>query len=70
MLYVPDQVIIVAGINKIVRNLEYAEKRVRYYAAHIDVKRLNKNTPCAFTGCCIDCKSKERIRNNFVAIKG
>lgn len=70
MLYGPEQVIIVAGINKIVRNLEEAEKRVRNYAAPIDAKRLNKNTPCAVTGRCIDCRSKERICNDFVVIKG
>jgi len=70
MLYGPDQVIIVAGINKIVRNVEAAEKRVRNYAAPIDAKRLNKNTPCAVTGCCVDCKSKDRICNDFIIIKG
>lgn len=70
MLYGPEQVIIVAGINKIVRNLEEAENRVRQYAAPIDAKRLGKNTPCAITGRCVDCSSKERICNDFVVIKG
>lgn len=70
MLYGPDQVIIVAGINKIVKDLEEAEKRVRNYAAPIDAKRLNKKTPCTVTGCCADCRSKERICNDFVVIKG
>lgn len=70
MLYGPEQVIIVAGINKIVRNLEEAENRVRHYAAPIDAKRLGKNTPCAITGRCADCSSKERICNDFVVIKG
>lgn len=70
MLYGPEQVIIVAGINKIVRNLEEAENRVRQYAAPIDAKRLGKNTPCAITGHCVDCSSKERICNDFVVIKG
>ncbi|SHN02485.1 Uncharacterised ACR, YkgG family COG1556 [Anaerosporobacter mobilis DSM 15930] len=70
MLYGPKQVIIVAGINKIVKNLEEAEMRVRQYAAPIDAKRLNKDTPCAKLGYCIDCKSPNRICNDFVVIKG
>ncbi len=69
VIYGPEQVIIVAGVNKIVRNLEEAEKRVRQYAAPLDAKRLNKNTPCASLGYCVDCKSEERICNDFVTIK-
>lgn len=69
MIYGPEQVIIVAGINKIVRNLDEAEKRVRNYAAPLDAKRLGKDTPCASLGYCADCKSEERICNDFVVIK-
>ncbi len=69
MIYGPKQVIIVAGINKIVKNLEEAEKRVRNYAAPLDAKRLNKKTPCVSLGYCVDCKSEERICNSFVVIK-
>lgn len=70
MLYGPKQVIIVTGINKIVKNLEEAEIRVRQYSAPIDAKRLNKDTPCSKLGYCIDCKSPNRICNDFVVIKG
>lgn len=70
MLYGPKQVIIVTGINKIVKNLEEAEIRVRQYVAPIDAKRLNKDTPCSKLGYCIDCKSPNRICNDFVVIKG
>jgi len=69
MIYGPEQVIIVTGVNKIVRNLEEAEKRVRQFAAPLDAKRLNKKTPCATLGYCIDCKSEDRICNDFVVIK-
>lgn len=69
MLYGPEQVIIVAGINKIVKDLEEAEKRVRNYAAPLDAKRLHKKTPCASLGYCVDCKSEERICNGFVVIR-
>lgn len=70
MLYGPKQVILIAGINKIVKNLEEAEIRVRQYTAPIDAKRLNKDTPCAKLGYCVDCKSPNRICNDFVVIKG
>lgn len=70
MIYGPKQVIIVAGINKLVQNIEDAEKRVRNYAAPIDAKRLNKDTPCTKLGHCVDCKSPNRICNDFVTITG
>ena len=70
MIYGPKQVIIVAGINKLVRNLEEAERRVRNYAAPLDAKRLNKDTPCTKLGHCVDCKSPNRICNDFVTITG
>lgn len=70
MIYGPKQVIIITGINKIVKNLEEAEIRVRQYAAPVDAKRLNKDTPCTKLGYCIDCKSPNRICNDFVVIKG
>lgn len=70
MIYGPKQVIIVAGINKLVRNKEEAEKRVRNYVAPIDAKRLNKDTPCTKLGHCVDCKSPNRICNDFVTITG
>ena len=70
MIYGPKQVIIVAGINKIVRNLEEAEKRVRNYVAPLDAKKLGKNTPCTKVGYCVDCKSPERICNYFTVITG
>lgn len=70
MIYGPKQVIIVAGINKIVRNIEEAERRVRNYTAPIDAKRLGKDTPCTNIGHCVDCKSPNRICNDFVIIRG
>jgi len=70
MLYGPKQVILVTGINKIVKDIEDAEKRVRSYSAPIDAKRLGKNTPCTTLGYCVDCKSPNRICNDFTIIRG
>ena len=70
MLYGPTQVIIVIGINKIVRDLPEAIERTRQIAAPLDAKRLNKDTPCVKLGRCIDCNHKQRICNDFVLITG
>lgn len=70
IIYGPKQVILVSGTNKIVSNSDEAIYRIRQIAAPLDAKRLGKNTPCAKIGRCIDCKSKERICNDFVCITG
>lgn len=69
MIYGPDKVIIVAGINKIVKDLDEAIERNREMAAPANAKRLNKNTPCAKIGYCMDCTSADRICRNYVLIK-
>lgn len=68
IIYGPRQVILVVGINKIVENVDMAIKRTRQIAAPLDAKRLNKNTPCTKLNKCIDCKSSDRICNDFVLI--
>lgn len=68
MLYGPEQVIVVVGKNKIVKDVNAAIKRTRQLAAPLDAKRLNKNTPCTSLEHCIDCRHKERICNDFVLI--
>jgi hypothetical protein len=44
--------IIVAGINKITRDLDNALKRAREYATPLNCKRLNWNSPCYKDGIC------------------
>ena len=68
IIYGPEQVILVAGTNKIVSGSEEAIQRVRQIAAPLDAKRLGKNTPCVKLGRCVNCKSQERICNDFVCI--
>jgi len=61
MIYGPKSVIVVAGINKIVKNIDEAVERVRRIAAPANTIRLNKNTPCTKTGYCVDCRTEDRI---------
>ncbi|MDR2089048.1 MAG: lactate utilization protein [Clostridiales Family XIII bacterium] len=51
----------IAGVNKIVRNLQEALIRIKNVAAPLNAKRLNKHTPCAVTGKCENCNAGERL---------
>jgi len=64
----PKKAIVVAGVNKIVKDLEAAEKRVKEWVAPQNIKRLNRKTPCAETGVCADCSSPDRICNIYVTL--
>lgn len=66
LIYGPDQVIILAGMNKIVSNVEDGVRRVRNLATPPNCIRLNKQTPCAVTGTCADCMSNDCICNQIV----
>ncbi|HHY37617.1 MAG TPA: lactate utilization protein [Clostridia bacterium] len=63
LVFGPKRVIVVAGINKIVPDLDSALWRVKHVAAPMNAKRLGYKTPCAETGVCSDCSSPERICN-------
>jgi hypothetical protein len=69
MLYGPKKVIVIAGINKIVKDIDEAIKRNKYICAPANAKRLNANTPCKEIGTCIDCKSKFRLCCEYTVIK-
>jgi len=68
ILYGPGKVILLAGANKIVPNLAYAQERIRHFVAPANAKRLGRKTPCAETGQCADCSSPDRICNATVVI--
>ena len=55
LIYGPDEVIIITGMNKVVANVEDGIRRVRNEATPPNTVRLNRNTPCAKTGRCGDC---------------
>jgi hypothetical protein len=61
MIYGPNNVIIVAGYNKIVGDVELGIKRSKEIAAVMNAKRVGVKTPCATTGNCIDCNAPSRI---------
>ena len=59
--YGPEHVIIVAGINKVVKNLESATERARTIAAPINKQRFGGTTPCLKTGSCGNCRAEDCI---------
>jgi hypothetical protein len=63
MTFGPRRVIVVAGSNKIVPDLEAAIRRVHEVAAPMRARSLGLETPCAETGVCVDCQSVRRICN-------
>ncbi len=58
--YGPKSVIIIAGYNKLVRNLEEAEIRVKTQAAPPNCIRLNCPTYCKETGECVSLSKPDR----------
>jgi len=64
----PKKTIVVCGVNKIVKDLEAAEKKVREWVAPQNAKRLGRKTPCVETGVCADCNSPDRICNIYVSL--
>jgi len=61
MSYGPGKVILVAGYNKIVEDVQEAIKRIKNVAAPLNARRLNIDVPCAKLGRCVDCNSPNRI---------
>ncbi len=69
MVYGPQKVIVVCGINKIVKDDEAAQNRIREIAAPINAMRVGAKTPCTTTGVCHDCSSPGRICGQYVTIR-
>jgi hypothetical protein len=61
MTFGPKKVIIIAGYNKIVPDVNSALDRIKGVAAPLNAKRLGLPLPCAETGYCHDCKTEARI---------
>jgi len=61
----PKHVIVLAGRNKIVPDIEDAMARIKDFAAPANAMRLDKKTPCAKTAFCHECKSPDRICNTW-----
>lgn len=69
MSYGPDNVIVLVGINKIVKSVDDAVSRARNIAAPLNAQRFNLTTPCITTGTCTDCKTEGCICSYIVVTR-
>jgi hypothetical protein len=61
MIYGPENVMIIAGHNKIVTDIDEGILRSKEVAAVMNAHRIGSKTPCATTGKCVDCNAPGRI---------
>ncbi len=66
LIHGPENVIVIAGMNKIVPDVDSAIKRIRNFAAPPNAVRLDCNTPCKELGRCADCLSPDCICDQIV----
>ena len=57
----PGKTIVIAGYNKIVRDIDEAFARIETHAAPMNNKRLDKPNPCVKSGVCMDCDGDTRL---------
>lgn len=78
MIFGPKKVILVVGVNKIVKDVEAALERIHQYAAPVNAERHVmkhhaenfSSLPCVKTGSCVECRSVWKICNYTVIIDG
>ncbi len=66
LVFGPKNVVVIAGRNKIVPDMDAAYTRVRTVAAPKNAQRFPIQTPCKKTGECGDCFCPETICASFV----
>lgn len=66
MCFGPRQVVVVAGMNKVLGTLDEAVARARNVAAPANAQRFEVKTPCGLTGQCGDCTSPDCICSKLV----
>lgn len=68
MIFGPDEVIVVAGMNKVVTDVEAGIKRIHNFAAPLNALRINADTPCKQMEKCENCL-KNTICCNIVVTR-
>ena len=66
IVYGPESIIVIAGMNKVMDTLDAAMIRARTVAAPMNKQRFDLQTPCEVTGTCGDCKSEGCICNQIL----
>lgn len=68
LMYGPKSVIIIAGYNKIVPDINAAYERAKNIAAPANAKRLGYPIPCGTTGKCMKCSAPAKFCSLFTVI--
>lgn len=66
IVYGPESILVIAGMNKAADTLEDALTRARTVAAPLNAQRFPIETPCKAAGSCADCKSPSSICNQIL----
>ena len=66
LIYGPEKVYVICGVNKLVKNLDEAIERMKAIAAPANNVRLHKDNPCTKLGRCMQCTTPTSICNEFV----
>ncbi len=66
IIYGPERVLVIAGMNKVCDSLEAAMTRARTVAAPMNQQRFGLPNPCTQTGSCADCLCESSICNQIV----
>ena len=69
IVYGPESVIVVAGMNKVCDSVEAAFDRAKTVAAPVNNMRFNNENPCKFTGKCAQCKTETCICNQYLVTR-
>ncbi len=66
IVYGPKNILVIAGMNKVMDTLNDAVRRARTVAAPMNAQRFGLDTPCSVTGSCGDCKQENCICNQML----
>ena len=69
IVYGPESIVVIAGMNKVMDTLDAAVVRARTIAAPMNKQRFASQTPCEVTGTCGDCKSEGCICNQILVTR-
>jgi hypothetical protein len=78
MIFGPKKVIVIAGVNKIVKDVDEGLERIHSFAAPMNAKRfflkyhlpVFGDLPCVKTGICVNCNHEMRACRYTVIIDG
>lgn len=69
IVFGPQTVLVIAGMNKVMDTLDEAVRRARTVAAPLNQQRFQLDNPCTATGSCADCKSATCICNQILVTR-